>query len=42
MNKVEVDLLDTLEIVAKQMRYSAAIREIDMAMMEMKFSVVQL
>jgi uncharacterized membrane protein len=40
--RVEADLLDTQAIFEKQTRYSAAIGEIEMAVLEMKFSVAQL
>jgi hypothetical protein len=40
--RVEADLLDTQAALKKQMRYSAAIREIEMAIIELKFSIVQL
>jgi hypothetical protein len=41
-NTIEADVLDTQIIIEKQARYSAATREIEMAMLEMKFNVVQL
>ena len=37
-NRVEADLLDTLAALKKQARYSAAIREIEMAIVELNFS----
>lgn len=42
LNRVAADLLDTQKAVVKQMRYSAAIREIEIAMIELKFNLVQL
>jgi len=42
LNRVEADLLDTQAALEKQARYSAAIREIDMAIVELKFSVIKL
>jgi hypothetical protein len=42
LNRVEADLLDTQEAMMKQMRYSAAIREIKMAMVELRFNMIQL
>jgi septal ring factor EnvC (AmiA/AmiB activator) len=38
-NRVEADLLDTQKIIERQMRYSAAIREIEMAILEIRFSI---
>jgi hypothetical protein len=40
--RVEVDLLDTQAALKKQIRYSAAIREIEMAIIQLKFSIIQL
>ena len=37
LNRVEADLLDTQEAIEKQAKYSAAIREIEMAIIELKF-----
>jgi hypothetical protein len=42
LNRDEADLLSTQEAVEKQVRYSAAIREIEMAILEIKFSLTQL
>jgi hypothetical protein len=42
LNRVEADLLDTQVALEKQARYSAAIREIEMAMIELKFELIQL
>jgi hypothetical protein len=42
LNKVEADLLDTQAPLEKQARYSAAIREIEMVILELKFSMIQL
>ena len=42
LNRVEADLLDTQEAINKQARYSAAIREIEMAILEIKFSMIHL
>ena len=42
LNRVEADLLDTQAALEKQAKYSAAIREIEMAILEFKFSVIQL
>jgi hypothetical protein len=38
----EAELQDTQVAIEKQVRYSTAIREIEMAMLEMKFSLIQL
>lgn len=38
--RVEVDLLDTKAAIEKQIRYSAAIREIEMAILELKFNLI--
>jgi hypothetical protein len=42
INRVEADLLDTQAIFETQTRYSAAIREIEMAILETEFNVVHL
>jgi hypothetical protein len=42
LNRAEADLFDTQEAMRKQMRYSAAIREIELAMVELKFNMIQL
>ena len=42
LNRVEADLLDTQVVLEKQARYSAAIKEIEMAILELKFSAIQL
>jgi hypothetical protein len=42
LNRVEADLLDTQVAMEKQMRYSAAIREIEMAILDLRFSITQL
>jgi len=39
LNRDEDVLLDTQAAIGKQARYSAAIREIEMAMLELKFSM---
>lgn len=39
-NTVEADLLNTQPAIEKQARYSAAIREIETAILELKFSIV--
>ena len=39
LNRDEADLLDTQAAIGKQARYSAAIREIETAMLELKFSM---
>ena len=41
LNRVEADLLDTQEAINKQMRYSAAIQEIEMAILDLRFSITQ-
>ena len=41
LNRVEADLLDTQVALEKQARYSAAIREVEMAILELKFSMTQ-
>jgi len=40
--RVEADLLDTQAAIEKQARYSAAIREIEMAILELKFSMTRI
>ena len=42
LNRVEADLLDTQTAIKKQARYSAAIREIEMDILELKFSTIQI
>jgi hypothetical protein len=42
LNRVETDLIDTQVALEKQARYSAAIREIEMAILELKYSMIQL
>ena len=42
LNRVEADLLDTQSAMVKQMKYSAAIREIEMAILDLRFSITQL
>lgn len=42
LNRVEADLLDTQAAIVKQAKYSAAIREIEMAILELKLSIIQL
>ena len=42
LNRVEANLLDTQVALEKQAWYSAAIKEIEMAILELKFSVMQL
>ena len=42
LNRVEADLLDTQAALIKQARYSAAIREIELALQELKLSIMQL
>jgi len=42
LNRVEADLLDTQVAMEKQMRNSAAIREIVMAISDLRFSITQL
>jgi len=42
LNRVEVDLLDTQEAISKQVKYSAAIREIEMAILDVRFSITQM
>jgi hypothetical protein len=42
LNRVEADLLDTQAVLEKQARYSAAIREVEMAILELKFSMTQM
>jgi hypothetical protein len=42
LNRVEADLLDTQVAMEKQMRYSAAIREIEMVILDLRFSITQL
>jgi hypothetical protein len=42
LNRVEADLLNTQAALEKQASFSAAIREIEMAILSLKFSVTQL
>ena len=42
LGRVEADLMDTQAAVIKQARYSAAIREIEVALQEMKVNMMQL
>jgi hypothetical protein len=42
LNRVEADLLDSQAALAKQARYSAAIREIELVLQELKLSIMQL
>ena len=42
LNRVEADLLDTLEAIGKQVKFSATIREIEMAILDLRFSVTQM
>jgi len=42
LNRVEADLLHTQAALEKQAKYSAAIREIETAILELKLSVMQL
>jgi hypothetical protein len=42
LNRVDADLLDTQKAIESQARYSAAIREIEMAILELKFSMTQI
>jgi hypothetical protein len=42
LGRVEADIIDLRFALEKQARYSAAIREIELSMLEMKFSLVQL
>jgi len=42
LNRVEADLLDTQVAMEKQMRYCAAIREIEMSILDLRFSITQL
>jgi hypothetical protein len=42
LNHVEADLLDSQEAINKQVKYSAAIREIEMAILELRFSITQM
>jgi len=41
LNRVEADLLDTQAAIEKQVRYSAAIRETEIAILDLKFSTTQ-
>jgi len=42
LNRVEADLLDTQEAINKQVKFSAAIREIEMAILHLRFSITQM
>jgi hypothetical protein len=42
LNKDEADLKGTQAAIERQTRYSAGIHEIEMALLEMKFSLIQL
>jgi len=42
LNRVDADLLDTQAALKKQAKYSAAIREIEMAILELKLKIMQL
>jgi hypothetical protein len=42
LGRAEADLIDTQNAIGKQIKYSAAIREIEMAILELKFSMMQL
>jgi hypothetical protein len=42
LNRVEADLYDTQNVLIRQVRFTAAIREIEMAMLDLKFSITQL
>jgi len=42
LNRVEADLLDTQEAISKQVKFSAAIREIEMAILDLRFSITQI
>jgi hypothetical protein len=42
LNRAEADLLDTQAALAKQASYSAAIREIELPLQELKLSIMQL
>ncbi len=42
MQRDEADLLDTQDAIEKQVRYSSVIREIEMAILEIKFKLAQL
>jgi hypothetical protein len=42
LGRVEADLIDVSNAVGKQARYSMAVRETELAILEMKFSLVQL
>jgi hypothetical protein len=42
LNRDEADLIGTQTAMERQVRYSAAIREIEMALLEIKFSLIQL
>jgi len=42
LHENEADLLDTQAAIEKQARYSAAIREVEMAILELKFNLMQL
>jgi hypothetical protein len=42
LNRVEAHLLDTQEAISKKVKYSAAIREIEMAILDLRFSITQM
>ena len=42
LNRVEADLLDSQEAISEQVKYSAAIREIEMAILDLRFSIMQM
>ena len=42
LNGVEADLLDTQTVLVKQARYSAAIRETELPLQELKLSIMQI
>jgi hypothetical protein len=42
LHRVEADFLDSQAAIEKQVRYSAAVREIEMAILELKFRLIQL
>jgi hypothetical protein len=42
LNRHEADLLDTQSVIEKQLRYSVAIREVEIAILEARFSLTQL
>jgi type II secretory pathway component PulM len=42
LNRVEADLLDTQAALERQAKFSATIREIEMAILESKLNIIQL